>query len=188
MRPSVINNLFPIQFRRLYYLWSNRTLITILEHGTVLVQGSDRELSFVSRSTAASCYFVSRSTAASIKMHQLLSPILSDPARSDSPRSRSQILPDPALSDSICTLSTRWNYGPEIFGGIVLPFIDTVGQHSIFHDGCPMYRERQDRAVAEQNRLALFCVPSAFGHSQWKPYGAWPRNTYMAIVQGPWSR
>ena len=52
---------------------------------------------------------------------------------------------------------------PEIFGGIVLPFIDTVGQHSIFHDGCPMHRGRRVRTVAEQNRLALFCVPSAFG-------------------------
>ena len=28
---------------------------------------------------------------------------------------------------------------PDISGGIVLPFIETVGQHSIFTDGCPMH-------------------------------------------------
>ena len=52
---------------------------------------------------------------------------------------------------------------PSLFESTVLPFIETVGQHSIFHDGCPMYRSFRFRALVEQNGLAQFTVPSAFG-------------------------
>ena len=52
---------------------------------------------------------------------------------------------------------------PDISGGIVLPFTEIVGQHSIFTDGCPMYQGLRVREIIEQNGLAQFSVPSAFG-------------------------
>ena len=52
---------------------------------------------------------------------------------------------------------------PDISGGIVLPFIETVGHHSIFTDGCPMYQGLRVREIIEQNGLAQFSVPSTFG-------------------------
>ena len=52
---------------------------------------------------------------------------------------------------------------PDISGGLVLPFMETVGQHSIFTDGCPMYQGLRVREIIEQNGLGPFSVPSAFG-------------------------
>ena len=55
---------------------------------------------------------------------------------------------------------------PDMFQGIVLPYIDTMGQHSIFHDDCPMYRGYRIRQILELNGIAHFSVQSEAAGTQ----------------------
>ena len=65
---------------------------------------------------------------------------------------------------TLLTLGRSIHIVPNSFQNIVLPFTDTMGQHSIFHDASPVYRQFRVRTLLEQNGLQQFAVSSAVSH------------------------
>ena len=49
---------------------------------------------------------------------------------------------------------------PTMFEGIVVPFMDVYGRHSIVHDGCPRFRHYRIRELVERNGISQYSLPS----------------------------